>query len=472
MIVVVGLSHKTAPVDVRERLSAGADALPVVLSRLASRPELQEVMFLSTCNRVEVVALAPDQRVEPALRAIREELAEHGGLSRESELAPYLYDKQGDEAVTHTFRVAASLESMVLGEPQILGQVKQAYDAALAAGALKGTLGRCVNKAFTVAKRVRTETAIGAGTVSIASVAVDLARRIFGDLENHSVLLLGAGEMAEAAAKSLSKGAKAVRICNRSFERAAQLAATMHASATPWEQLDQELVQADVVVASTGSRTPIVTRDMVKRAMRARNGRTLFFVDIAVPRNVDPSVHGLDNVFVFNVDDLEQEVARGLKAREAELSTAEKIVKDEVDQFLAWTRGLQVQPTIVALRTKAHAALFGELERSLAGRLKHLPEGDRAALSQMLESAMSKLLHAPSSRLRARAAEGDDAGELASALRFLFDLKDIPTHEAPSADSQGKPIHGHGGHGGHDGHEGHGHDDRHADKNGGGTLSH
>jgi glutamyl-tRNA reductase len=437
VILVVGLSHKTAPVEVRERLSAGAEALPVVLARLAARPELQEVMFLSTCNRVEVLALAKDDRVEPALRAIREELAEHGGLAQDSELAPFLYDKRGDEAVTHAFRVAASLESMVLGEPQILGQVKQAYDAAHEAGALKGMLGRCVNKAFTVAKRVRTETSIGAGTVSIASVAVDLARRIFGDLENHAVLLLGAGEMAEAAAKALSKGARAVRICNRSFERAASLAATMHASATPWDQLEQEMVQADVVVASTASRTPVVTRDMVKRAMKARRGRTLFFVDIAVPRNVDPEIHGLDNVFVFNVDDLEHEVARGLQARHAELASAEKIVKDEVEQFLSWTRGLQVQPTIVAMRTKAHAVLFGELERSLHSRLKHLPEADRAALAAMLESALSKLMHAPTTHLRSRAEEGEDATELAGALKFLFDLKEIASGEE-AKDGEGR----------------------------------
>jgi glutamyl-tRNA reductase len=427
VILVVGLSHKTAPVEVREKLSAGVEALPVVLSRLAARPELQEVMFLSTCNRVEVMALARDDRVDSALRAIREELAEHGGLAQEAQLAPYLYDKRGDEAVTHTFRVAASLDSMVLGEPQILGQVKQAYDAAMAAGALKGMLGRCVSKAFTVAKRVRTETSIGAGTVSIASVAVDLARRIFGDLENHAVLLLGAGEMAEAAAKGLSKGARAVRICNRSFERAATLAAAMHASATPWDQLEQEMVQADVVVASTASRTPVVTSEMVKRAMKARKGRTLFFVDIAVPRNVDPAVHGLDNVFVFNVDDLEQEVARGMKARHAELAAAETIVKDELDQFLSWTRGLQVQPTIVAMRTKAHAVLFSELDRSLNGKLKHLPEGDRAALGAMLESALNKFMHAPTAHLRASAEDGDDATELAGALRFLFDLKEIPS---------------------------------------------
>ncbi|MGH7296074.1 MAG: glutamyl-tRNA reductase, partial [Polyangiaceae bacterium] len=218
MILVVGLSHRTAPVDVRERLTAGAEALPAVLSRLAARAELGEVMFLSTCNRVEVTTLVRDVQVDDGLRAVREELARHGGVAQDADLAPFLYDLRGDAAVKHVFRVAASLDSMVLGEPQILGQVKDAYDAAIAAGALKGMLGRCVSRAFAVAKRVRTETAIGAGSVSIASVAADLARRIFGDLDRHVVLLLGAGEMAEAAARNLSKGARAVRICNRSFD--------------------------------------------------------------------------------------------------------------------------------------------------------------------------------------------------------------------------------------------------------------
>ena len=314
MIVVVGLSHRTAPVEVRERLSAGAEALPVVLARLASRGELREVVFLSTCNRVEVVALASDGGPERAIAAIREELARHGGVGHDGDLAPYLYERRGDAAVDHVFRVAASLESMVLGEPQILGQVKDAYDAAVAVGALKGTLGRCVSRAFAVAKRVRTETAIGAGSVSIASVAVDLARRIFGDLSGHDVLLVGAGEMAEAAARSLGKGSRALRICNRSFERAAALAGAMrrlgHCPGT--NSLEAELQQADVVVTSTGSRTPIVTHAMVKRAMKARRGRSLFFVDIAVPRNVEPEAHAIDNVFVYDVDDLEQHVARGM----------------------------------------------------------------------------------------------------------------------------------------------------------------
>ena len=426
MIVVVGLSHRTAPVEVRERLSAGSEALPVVLARLASRAELGEVMFLSTCNRVEVAAVAPDARLEQGLRAIREELAQHGGLPGEADLAPFLYDKRGDDAVTHLFRVAASLDSMVLGEPQILGQVKDAYDAAVAAGALKGMLGRCVSRAFAVAKRVRTETAIGAGTVSIASVAVDLARRIFGDLGGHTVLLVGAGEMAEAAARSLGKGARALRICNRSFDRAAALAGAMHASAVPWDELEAELGQADVVVTSTGSRAAIVTRDMVKRVMKARKGRSLFFVDIAVPRNVEPDVHKMDNVFVYNVDDLEQHVARGLQARQGELVAATSIVSQEVAEFLAWTRGLEVQPTVVSLRARTHAVLFAELDRSLGGRLKHLPQADRAALAQMLESATNKLMHAPTTRLRERAEgqDGPQAQELAGALKYLFDLQE------------------------------------------------
>ncbi|MDP9002579.1 MAG: glutamyl-tRNA reductase [Myxococcota bacterium] len=439
MIVVVGLSHRTAPVEVRERLAAGADTIAgnasspdpsgrdrnvTVLARLAARSELAEVMFVSTCNRVEVVARCDDDGVDAAFRAIREELARHGGLAHDAELAPYLYDSRGDEAVRHIFRVAASLDSMVLGEPQILGQVKDAYDAALAAGALKGKLARCVSRAFAVAKRVRSETAIGTGAVSISSIAVDLARRVFGDLSDHVVLLLGAGEMAEAAARSLGRGARALRICNRNFDRAAALARDMHASAVPWEGLEAELVQADVVVASTASSTAIVTRDMVKRAMKARRGRTLLFADIAVPRNVDPSVHAIDNVYVYNIDDLEQEVARGFEARRGVVEAAEKIVTDEVAQFVAWSRGLEVQPTVVAMRAKVRAMIFAELDRMLAGKLKHLAS-DRAALTLMADSIVNKLLHAPTTKLRSRAASGDDAGDLAAAVRFLFDLQDV-----------------------------------------------
>jgi len=429
-VVVVGVSHKTAPVDVRERFAAGGEILPELLARLTARPELEEAMFLSTCNRVEVIGLPKaganlEDSTRAASRAIREALREHIGASSVDDLEEWLYEKSGDAAVRHIFRVAASLDSMVLGEPQILGQVKDAYDAAVAAGALRSHLSRCVHRAFTVAKRVRTETQLGAGLVSISSVAVDLTKRIFGDLTSSTVLLVGAGEMAEQAAKSLGKGAKSIRVCNRSFERAATLAATFGGTAAPLEQLEAELVISDVVVASTSSKTFVITKDLVKRVMKQRKGKTLFLIDIAVPRNIDPDVHKLDNVYVYNVDDLEAEVAENMKLRQQEVTAAEVIVDAELAEWASWARGLNVNPTVVALRSRTRGVLVAELERSLGQRLKHLGEGDRAALLQMMESATNKLLHAPTTRLKA-AASSSDAGDLVEALHHLFDLPKAP----------------------------------------------
>ncbi len=430
-MVVIGVSHKTAPVDVRERFAAGAEILPELLARLTSRPELDEAMFLSTCNRVEVIVLAKagkslEDAKRAASRAVREALREQIGASSIEDLGDWLYEKSGDDAVRHIFRVAASLDSMVLGEPQILGQVKDAYDAAVAAGALRSHLARCVHRAFTVAKRIRSETQLGAGIVSISSVAVDLAKRIFGDLGTSTVLLVGAGEMAEQAAKSLAKSAKSIRVCNRSFERAATLAATFGGTAAPLDQLEAELVISDVVVASTSSKSFVITRDLVKRVMKQRKGKTLFLIDIAVPRNVDPEVHKLDNVYVYNVDDLEAEVAENMKARQGEVLAAEEIVAAELSDWAAWARGLNVNPTVVALRARTRGVLVAELERSLSGRLKHLVEGDRAALAQMVESATNKLLHAPTTRLKHAASTSDaDAGDLVHALHHLFDLPPV-----------------------------------------------
>ena len=382
-------------------------------------------MFLSTCNRVEVIGLPKphadfEQAAEAASFAIREALREHIGASSVDELRDYLYERNGEEAVRHVFRVTSSLDSMVLGEPQILGQVKDAYDAAVAAGALRSHLARCVSRSFSVAKRIRTETALGEGVVSISSVAVDLAKRIFGDLADHTVLLVGAGEMAEQAAKSLGKGAKSIRVCNRSFERAATLAAHFNATAAPLEQLESELVQSDVVVASTSSKSFVVTKDLVKRVMKQRKGKTLFFIDIAVPRNIEPAVHGLDNVYVYNVDDLEHEVAENMKSRQKEVTAAEKIVEHELAQWTQWARGLNVNPTIVALRAKTKGVLGAELERTF-NKLKHLSEGDRAAFEQMIESATNKLLHAPTTRLK-HAAGASDGNDLVRAAQHLFDL--------------------------------------------------
>jgi glutamyl-tRNA reductase len=424
MICVVGLSHKTAPVEVREKFATSLDVLPTVLARLASRAELREVMFLSTCNRVEVFASAvtPDQ-VRAALRAVREVMCDHAGAPFSDEIPPYFYERSGPEAMRHIFRVAASLDSMVLGEPQILGQVKEAFDAATAAGTLGHYLGRCIHRAFTAAKRVRTETQIGARSVSISSVAVDTAKGIFGDLHDHTVLLLGAGEMAEAAAKSLGKGARHVRVCNRSFERAALLAGSIGGDAVQWDALGDELVRADVVIASTSSRAYVVTREMVTLAMKQRKGKTLFFIDIAVPRNVEPSIHRIDNVYVYNVDDLEQQVAEAMKSRRGEAEVAERIVAEELRDFEAWARGQAVAPTIVKLRAKTRGVLFAELDRALGGKLRHLPEGDRAALRQMMESAANKLLHTPTTRLRDATASPDGLDAVRAATK-LFDLEE------------------------------------------------
>jgi glutamyl-tRNA reductase len=442
-VVVIGLSHKTAPIEVRERFASGPDVLPTILARLTSRAEIDEAMFLSTCNRVEVIGLpkiagSHEEAVQRASRAIREALRDHIGASSVEELREWLYERTGEDAVRHVFRVAASLDSMVLGEPQILGQVKDAYDAAVAAGALRSHLSRCVSRAFAVAKRVRTETQLGAGTVSISSVAVDLAKRIFGDLRDRTVLLVGAGEMAEAAARSLGQQAKSIRICNRSFERAASLAAQFGATAAPLDQLESELLLSDVVVASTASRTYVITRDLVKRVMKQRKGRTLFFIDIAVPRNVDPQIHEqIDNAYVYNVDDLEHEVAENMKSRQKEVAAAEKIVEAELVEWTKWVRGLNVNPTIVALRAKTRGVLVAELERTLGTRLKHLGDGERAALTQMIESATNKLLHAPTTRLRQAAGESD-GNDLVRAVQHLFDLPVPAAQEQQPADGESR----------------------------------
>ncbi|MBK6693494.1 MAG: glutamyl-tRNA reductase [Myxococcales bacterium] len=439
MIVVIGVSHRTAPVEVREKFAASSDALPQVLARLSSRQELRETLFLSTCNRVEVFAAS--KALPPAEGAIHEVLAERAGIAP-ADIAPYLYRREGKEAVRHIFRVAASLDSMVLGEPQILGQVKDAFEAANAAGTLGSYLGRCVHRAFGVAKRVRSETSLGAGLVSISSVAIDLAKKIFGELAGHSVLLVGAGEMAEQAAKSLGKDAREIRVCNRSYERGTALAQSIGGEVAPWSALEPELVRSDVVIVSTASPGYVITKETLKRVMRVRRGRTLFVIDISVPRNVEPNAHTIDNVFVFNVDDLEGQVAENMKLRQSEVSAAEAIVEEELADFEAWARSLDVQPAIVALRAKTRGILMAELERSLGTRLKHLGEGERAALTQMVESATNKLLHEPTTRLRA-SASSSSSGELVQALKHLFELPDVgrPDEPAPEAGDGPERIH-------------------------------
>ena len=422
MIVVVGLSHRTAPIAVREKLVLDAAGLPDFLHALVQRPEVGEALLVSTCNRVELVAAGRegfDSDLARVANACVEALAAHS-----PGIAPHLYAHVGGAAVRHLFRVAASLDSMVLGEPQILGQVKEAYEIARKAGTVGSVLHRTLPRAIRAAKRVRTDTAIGSGQVSVPSVAVDLAREIFGDLTGHSALLVGSGEMAEAVARLLKVGGASIVVVGRTLSRAEELASAVGGSARPWTALQQSLVEADVVVTSTSAPHFVVDYEMVSAVRRARRGKNQFFIDLAVPRDVEPRIETLDGEFLYNIDDLSKVVSDTLSTRTREAASAEAIIGREAEGYDRWADAEQATPTIVQLRTRLSAALEEELSRSLRGRLKHLPETDRAALSKMIESAVNRLLHQPTIRLRQAALDRNSEGlsleQLTSAIGELF----------------------------------------------------
>lgn len=445
MISVVGLSFKTAPLEVREALAVPGDSIPNVLNQLASRPEVGEVMLVSTCNRVEVVASpaagasASSEQVLQVADALKKGLEEIAASHGASSPAAHLYALQGDAAIRHVFRVAASLDSLVIGEPQILGQVKDAFERARDAGNVGPMLTRVFDRALHAAKRVRSETSIGVGSASVASVAVDLARQIFGSLERRGVLLVGAGQMAESAAQHLVSAGAKIKVINRSFDRAAVLSQQIGGAPIAWEELPSALVEADVVISSTASRGFVLTREIVAQAVKHRRGRELFLIDIAVPRDVDPGVQSLDAVFLHNVDDLEEEVRSSMRVRAGEAEKAEQIVASEVKQLDAWIEARGVTPTIVALRSRTRTILLAELERSLSTKLKHLPPTDRAALEAMVEAAANKLLHAPITHLKRAASE--PAGEQAArVLHEVFELPDVSLVEsAPSQRRKDSP---------------------------------
>ncbi len=437
MIVVVGLSHKSAPIEIRERLALSADDIPAVLGALAAHPSIGEVMVLSTCNRVEVYATTrkpDDADGSQAADAIEQALVEKAGPELASAVQEHLFRYVGDAAIRHVFRVASSLDSLVVGEPQILGQVKDAFELAARSHSIGTMLGRAIETSFRVGKRVRTETQVGAGTVSISSVAVDLAKQIFGDLGKRVVALLGAGEMAEAAARSLASSGARVHVVNRSLQRAQAVATIFKGEARPWTELQRTLIEADVIIASTASPHFVLTAELVSTVSRARRGRSLFIIDIAVPRDVDPKVNEIDGVYLFDIDDLSNIASETMRERTAEAQRAERIVDEEADAFEAWLDSLRVTPTIVALRKQVQAVLEAELTRSLGGKLKHLGAADRKALEGMLSAAVNKLMHAPSTRLKSAAAQGTASGYV-EALRELFELS---TDEAAlSAQSNG-----------------------------------
>jgi glutamyl-tRNA reductase len=429
-LLVVGLSHRTAPLALREQLAVAPDTLPHELQALLQHPAMGEGVLISTCNRVEVYA-ASAQPVAAA-DAVREYLS-----ARAPEpLDRYLYERWGTDAVRHAFRVTSSLDSMVVGEPQILGQVKQAFEAAEAAGTLGTLLGRCFSRAFAVSKRVRTETGVAEGSVSVSSIGVDLAHKVFGELRGRRVLLVGAGKMGEAAARRLARSGAELHVVNRSPERAEELARSCGGEARGYELLAQELVHADVVITSTGSERFIVSSELMRDVTRARKHRPLFFIDIAVPRDVDPRVGEMDSVFLYDVDDLQHIAHDNLAARRREAQKAEHIAEGEVEEFDRWRKSLELAPTITALRERVRSVVQGELERTLP-RLKHLDDKERKALDKMCDAITNKLLHSPVTQLR-EGAEGPDGAALIAAVRRLFELSADAQQQGSESGSEKK----------------------------------
>ncbi len=421
-IVVVGLNHKVAPVEVRERLAFTKTALEEALARLrpsdGSCPYAPEGVILSTCNRLEVYVLAPS--LADGQRAVCRFLEDCHGEPQET-FRPYLYTYADEDAVAHLFSVAAGLDSMVLGESQILGQVTEAMERALAYGAAGKVLAALFRHAVETGKRARTETAIGRGATSVSHVAVELAQKIFGDLSACHVLLVGAGEMAELAARALvAYGAGSLSILNRTRERAERLAAEFGARALGWERLEEALWWADIIIASTGAPHAIFRPENVGRALFMRRNRPLFFIDIAVPRNVDPEVARLEGVYLYDIDDLRAVVEASLAERRREVPKVEAIVAEQQREFMAWFRSLDVVPLIVQLREQAERVGQAELERALR-RLEGLSDRERKVVEMMAHRIVNKILHRPIVRLKERAAEREGY-QYAEVIRDLFGL--------------------------------------------------
>jgi len=391
-LVLVGLNHRTAPVELRECLAPPEPEIPRRLQEAMRLEQVREVLMVATCNRVEVLAAGEDG--DPLAEQLTRWLAD-GAPVRPAVLKESLYVHQGHEAVRHLFRVAASLDSLVVGEPQILGQIKEAFRTAAEAGASRSVLNRLLHKTFQVAKKVRTETRIGSAAVSVASAAVDLARKIFDDLAGRKALLIGAGEMAELAAEHLlGHGVNRVMVANRTLSRAVELSERLGGEAMGLSGVADVLAEVDIVITSTGSPEPIITRRLARAALRRRRGRPLFFIDIAVPRDVEPKVGELDGCYLYDVDDLTEVAEAGRQSRAAEARAAERIVESEVVKFMNWLAGLRAVPTISALTAKAEAIRIAELNRTL--RDLGQSEGPQAqAMDRLTRSLVKKLLHDP-----------------------------------------------------------------------------
>ena len=418
VLLCVGLSHREVPIAVREQVAVSADDLPERLRRLKAIPGVREALLVSTCNRLEIFSVADSRTVADDL------LREIGPAG-----APHAVVRSDDEALAHLFRVAASLDSMVVGEAQILGQIKEAHETARQQGAAGARFARLMAKAQSAAKRVRTETQIARGAVSVASVAVQLARKVLGNLAGRTVLLVGAGEMAQLAARELhqSSGSELL-VANRSAARAEEIAREVSGVAVNLAELPPLLERADVVLCSTGARDPVVTHEMMLRAVKARRYRPAFLIDLALPRNVEPSVNEIENVYVYDMDDLERVASENRELREQEVARAEEIVREELAALRKADRERTAVPVLARLREHAHGVANGELERTLA-QLAALDEKQKKAVQAMASAIVNKLLHGPTSRLRE-----EQGGPLADAVAELFDLAEGPAGQDAGAE--------------------------------------
>ncbi len=419
-LILVGINHRTAPVEVRERMNIDESRLAGAVSDLVHREGILEGLILSTCNRVEVVSSAQDQIETEAI--LRKFLSDY----HRCDLAPferYFYWHRQEAVIRHLFRVASSLDSMILGEPQVLGQLKKAYTTAREAGALSGTLNEVVNQALAVARRVRRETAIGATAISVSYAAVELAKKIFGTLSGKTVFVIGAGKMSELAARHLLRsGASAIFVSNRTYDRAVELAKAFHGTAIRFEDLFNTINEADIVISSTGAPHFVIRKDQAEKLLAARKNRPMFFVDIAVPRDIDPAVNELDNAFVYDIDDLEQVVEANRRQREREAAWAEKIVDEEVRRTLRRLAARDLVPTIVALEERINRIRENELER-YRGRLATLTPDERKAVDALTRGILNKILHGPITELKSGVGRPEQSA-LVQLIRKIFGLRE------------------------------------------------
>jgi glutamyl-tRNA reductase len=413
-LYMVGLSHKSAPIDVREKVALSGEPLRDALAELKAIEGVSEAFVISTCNRVEAYVYGDEERH-----------AQGFFTSRSAGAAGHLYEKRGLDAVRHLFRVAASLDSLVLGEQQILGQVKESYGIASAAGAAGAYISRLCNKAFATAKRVRTETDIGRGMTSASQVAVELVQKIFGDLKGRTVLLVGAGKMGALSAKALAGlGADRIVVTNRSSDRGQSLATDVGGIFRPWEELEKLLAEAAVAIVSTGAPTFVITRELVKRTLKARKHRSLCLIDLAVPRNVDPACADLEDIYAYDIDDLEKVVSSTHDARRGEAVRGDAIVEAEAMAFAKEREARAALPVMITLRQRAAEIAAAEVERTLSRVGGGLDERGRESIEAMAQAIVNKLLHLPTARLKAAAASGDTA--LPGAAAELFGIQDGP----------------------------------------------